>query len=190
MTPAFRQMSGVGTSRNTTPFSGVSGMYSRGATPASFVSLSSSAAPGSNRQAVSHDEEIEIAVLAEVEREIYQGMEALEDAFETLHHRAEMVRNALRQRNAGLMMSMQNRRVGGGIDVLPQLSGNSQEPGYERPYWAAGEEETSESDWGGDDGEIAPDDSASNISSSRARRPKRRTERRTPAPIEEDEEEN
>jgi hypothetical protein len=168
-------------SRATTPFSGV---YSRGATPASFVSLSS-ATPGHNRQAVSHDEELEIAVLAEVEREIYQGMEALEDAFEKLHLRAEMVRNALRQRNAGLSMSMQNRRAGGRIDVLPQLSGGSN---YERPPWAAGDDE-SESDWGADDMEsIAPDDSASNISSSRHRRPKRRTERRTPAPIEEEEE--
>lgn len=173
---------GFGTSRNTTPFSGV---YSRGTTPASFVSLSS-ATPGHNRQAVSHDEELEIAVLAEVEREIFQGMEALEDAFEKLHMRAEMVRNALRQRNAGLMMSMQSRRAGGGIDVLPQLSGGSN--GYERPPWAAGDDE-SESDWGADDMEsIAPDDSASNISSSRHRRPKRRTERRTPAPIEEEEE--
>ncbi|KAI1851255.1 hypothetical protein JX265_001629 [Neoarthrinium moseri] len=181
-----RQTPGFGASRNTTPFSGV---YSRGATPASFVSLSSSAAPGHNRQAVSHDEELEMAVLAEVEREIYQGMEALEDAFEKLHQRAEMVRNALRQRNAGLMMSMQQRRAGGRIDVLPQLSGGSN--GYERPYWATGDDETSESDWGGDDAEsLAPDDSASNISSSRHRRPKRRTERRTPAPIEEDDEEN
>ncbi|KAH6646062.1 hypothetical protein BKA67DRAFT_525996 [Truncatella angustata] len=178
-----RQAPGLGASRNTTPFSG---MYSRGATPASFVSLSSSATQGHNRQAVSHDEELEIAVLAEVEREIYQGMEALEDAFEKLHHRAEMVRIALRQRNTGLMMSMQQRRAG--PSVLPQSGGSVN--GFDRPYWATGEDE-SESDWGGDDMEsLAPDDSASNISSSRHRRPKRRTERRTPAPIEEDDEEN
>lgn len=175
---------GGGASRNTTPFSGV---YSRGATPASFISLQSTSAQGQNRQAVSHDEELEMAVLAEVERDIYQGMEALEDAFEKLHHRAEMVRNALRERNAGLMMRMQQRRAGR-IDVLPQ-SGDSS--GYERPYWATGEDDASESDWGGDDMDsLAPDDSASNISSSRHRRPKRRTERRTPAPIEEDDEEN
>ncbi|KAF2993952.1 hypothetical protein E8E14_002298 [Neopestalotiopsis sp. 37M] len=176
---------GGGASRNTTPFSGV---YSRGATPASFISLNSTATQGQSRQAVSHDEELEIAVLNDVEREIYQGMEALEDAFEKLHHQAEMVRNALRERNAGLMMRMQQRRAGR-IDVLPQ-SGDSMN-GYERPYWATGEDETSESDWGGDDlDSLAPDDSASNISSSRHRRPKRRTERRTPAPIEEDDEEN
>ncbi|KXJ90555.1 hypothetical protein Micbo1qcDRAFT_164115 [Microdochium bolleyi] len=180
---------GFGGSRNTTPFSG---MYSRGTTPASFVSLSSSVAPGQSRHAVSHDEEMEMAVLAEVEREIYQGMEALEDAFERLHHRAEIVRNALRTRNTGLLASQQYRRAGGRIDVLPQLSGDSYSSGYERPPWAMGEDNdmTSESDWGGDDFDLKPEDSASNIASNRHRRPKRRTERRTPAPIEEDEEEN
>ncbi|KAI1080474.1 hypothetical protein F5B20DRAFT_98537 [Whalleya microplaca] len=175
-----------GASRSTTPYSG---MYSRGATPASFVSLSSST---TNRQPVSHDEETEMAVLAEVEREIYQGMEALEDAFERLHERAEVVRNALRQRNNGLLMSQQHRRSGR-IDVLPQLSGNSQDSqNSARPPWAQGDDDgmASESDWGGDDFDLAPEDSASNISSSRYRRPKRRNERRTPAPIEEDDEEN
>ncbi|KAK8070471.1 hypothetical protein PG997_010674 [Apiospora hydei] len=182
----YRPSSGMSNSRNTTPFSGV---YSRGATPASFISLSSSTGAGYSRQAVSHDEEVEMAVLAEVEREIYQGMEQLEDAFEKLHHRAEMVRNALRQRNAGLMMSMQSRKGANGIDVLPQLSGDSTQDGYARPGWANGDED-SESDWDHDSESLAPDDSASNISSSRHRRPKRRTERRTPAPIEEDDEEN
>ncbi|KAF0321401.1 hypothetical protein GQ607_011404 [Colletotrichum asianum] len=166
-----------GPSRNATP-------YSRGATPASFVSGMSAAA---NRQAVSRDEEMEMAVLAEVEREIYQGMEVLEDAFEALHLRAEVVRTALRNRGAGLAHSLQSRRR---IDVLPG-SGNSQSSGYERPGWAQGDLDNSDDDWmGGDDFELAPDDSASNISSSRHRRPKRRTERRTPAPIEEDDEEN
>ncbi|KAI1300476.1 hypothetical protein F5Y03DRAFT_229453 [Xylaria venustula] len=181
-----RQTSGFGPSRSTTPYSG---MYSRGTTPASFVSLSSTATHNQNKQPVSYDEEVEMAVLAEVEREIYQGMEALEDAFEKLHERAEVVRNALRQRNNGLLMSQQHRRASR-IDVLPQHSGGSM--GYERPPWATGDEDgvTSESDWGGDDFDIAPEDSASNISSSRHRRPKRRHERRTPAPIEEDEEEN
>ncbi|KAI1156265.1 hypothetical protein F4825DRAFT_404628 [Nemania diffusa] len=181
-----RQTSGFGASRSTTPYSGI---YSRGTTPASFVSLSSSVTSGQNRQPVSHDEEVEIAVLSEVEREIYQGMEALEDAFEKLHEHAEVVRNALRQRNNGLLASQQHRRASR-IDVLPQYSGGS--AGYERPAWATGEDDgvTSESDWGGDDFDLAPEDSASNISSSRHRRPKRRHERRTPAPIEEDDEEN
>lgn len=179
--PGMRQASNFGPSRSTTPYSGI---YSRGTTPASFVSLSSSVTTGQNRQPVSYDEEVEMAVLAEVEQEIYQGMEALEDAFEILHERAQAVRDALRHRNSGLL----NRRASR-IDVLPQHSGSSM--GYERPPWATGDEDgTSESDWGGDDYDLAPEDSASNISSSRHRRPKRRHERRTPAPIEEDDEEN
>jgi hypothetical protein len=171
--------------RTTTP-------NSRGPTPSSFVSgLSASPSPFPSRHPVSHDEETEIAALAEVEREIFAGMEALEDAFEQLHHRAEMVRTALRQRGAGLQMSLQNRRGGaGGVDVLPASGGSSN---YDRPSWAGAgagptDEESlaSESEWGGDDFELAPDDSASNISSSKLRRPKRRSERRTPAPIEEE----
>jgi len=191
-TPGVGSMGG---SRTTTPF----GPYSRGATPASFVSMSSAASSSyPSRHAVFNDEETELAALAEVEREIFAGMEALEDAFELLHRRAEGVRTALRQRGAGLQISLQQRRgyVASGIDVLPSSGGSAS---YERPAWATaggggggGDEEStvaeSESDWGGDDVELAPDDSASNISSSRHRRPKRRNERRTPAPIEEEDE--
>ncbi|KAF3768813.1 putative Mbd4, methyl-CpG binding domain protein 4 [Cryphonectria parasitica EP155] len=180
-TPAL----GIG-SRNATPFS-------RGATPASFVSGASSTYPG--RHPVSNDEESEIAVLAELEREIYLGMEALEDAFEGLHQRAEMVRTALRQRGAGLSMNLQHRRgygfgEAGGVQVLPQSGGSAS--GLDRPAWADESESlASESDdWGmGDEFELRPDDSASNISSSRQRRPRRRDERRTtPAPIREEDE--
>ncbi|KAK8917535.1 hypothetical protein H634G_08909 [Metarhizium anisopliae BRIP 53293] len=184
MSPLPRGPSAMG-SRTTTPFS----PYSRGATPASFVSLASSGVQGSSRQPVSNDEEMEMAAIAEIEREIYAGMESLEDAFEKLHQKAEMVRTALRLRGAGLMQNLQSRRR---IDVLSTPgSGNSQHSGYERPAWAAGSdvEGASDDDWAMDDIDIMPDDSASNISSSRHRRPKRRTERRTPAPIEEDEEE-
>ena len=181
MSPESRGPSAMG-SRTTTPFSGVS----RGATPASFVSSSSATTPG--RQAVSNDEEMEMAAIAEVEREIYSGMESLEDAFEKLHLQAEIVRTALRQRGAGLMQSLQSRRR---IDVL-STPGPDSSPNllYEQRPWIGGDDDgVSESEWGGDDFDIMPDDSASNISSSRHRRPKRRTERRTPAPIEEDEEE-
>jgi len=179
-------------SRTTTPFSplrnqtfspsmGLGGFQSRGPTP--FAQI---------RQPVSNDEETEIQVLAEIEREIYIGMEALEDAFEGLHRKAEMVRRALRERGAGLSMSLQSRRTGH-PDILsstpgPQASGMG--PGYERQPWGDGTE-LSESDWDpGDEmmSELAPDDSASNISSSRHRRPKRRNERRTPAPVEEEDE--
>jgi hypothetical protein len=64
-------------------------------------------------------------------------------------------------------------------------------PGYERQNWGEGSEVTSESEWDGGEeamSEIAPDDSASNISSSRHRRPKRRNERRTPALVKEEDE--
>ncbi|KAL6871288.1 hypothetical protein J3F83DRAFT_760651 [Trichoderma novae-zelandiae] len=177
----FRGPSAMG-SRTTTPFS----PYSRGATPASFISLTSTGVGGS-RPPVSNDEEMEMAAIAEIEREIYQGMEALEDAFEKLHHQAETVRTALRQRGAGLMQNLQNRRR---IDVLSiPGSGNSQKSGYERPAWAGSDaENASDDDWQMEEYDLYPDDSASNISSSRHRRPKRRVERRTPAPIEEEEE--
>lgn len=176
MSPGPRSSSAM-SSRGPTPFS-------RGTTPASFISTTS-AGPG-GRQAVSNDEEMEMAAIAEMEREIYQGMESLEDAFEKLHQRAEVVRTALRQRGAGLMQSLQSRRR---VDVLP-----AQTPtpgiGQERPSWEPSSEGEAPSDdeWF-EEYDIMPDDSASNISSSRHRRPKRRTERRTPAPIEEDEEE-
>ncbi|KAJ6789461.1 hypothetical protein PWT90_00262 [Aphanocladium album] len=177
MSPGPRSSSAM-SSRGPTPFS-------RGATPASFISTTSTA-PIGGRQAVSNDEEMEMAAIAEMEREIYQGMESLEDAFERLHHRAEVVRTALRQRGAGLMQSLQSRRR---VDVLPAQTPT---PGIaqERPSWAPSSEGEAPSDdeWF-EEYDIMPDDSASNISSSRHRRPKRRTERRTPAPIEEDEEE-
>ena len=182
MSPGPRAPSAM-SSRNTTPFS----PYSRGATPASFVSLNSSSMPN-GRQPVSNDEEMEMAVIAEIERDIYSGMESLEDAFEKLHHQAEIVRNALRERGAGLMQNLQNRKR---IDVLSTPAGG-QTPGWQRGSWDATASDAdggSDSEWGMDDFEIMPDDSASNISSSRHRRPKRRTERRTPAPIEEDDEE-
>lgn len=159
-----------------------SGMSSRGPTPFSQL-----------RHPVSNDEETEIATLAEVEREIYLGMEMLEDAFEGLHRKAELVRQALRERGAGLSMAMQSRRTSH-PDIIsastPGMPSSGLGPGYERPQWGDGSELASESDCDAIDelqSELAPDDSASNISSSRHRRPKRRNERRTPALMEEDE---
>ncbi|RFU24527.1 hypothetical protein B7463_g11801, partial [Scytalidium lignicola] len=187
MSPALRQLNGG--SRTTTPFS-PGGGPSRGPTPASFVG-SSAGAP--QRNPVSNDEEAELAALAEIEREIYVGMEALEDAFESLHRKAETVRKALRERSAGLSVAIQSRR-----SAYPEASGTpgfpagGMGPGYERPYpgWGDTSEVASESDWEYDEvSELGPDDSASNISSSRHRRPKRRSERRTPALVEEEEEE-
>ena len=114
-------------------------------------------------------------------------MEALEDAFEALHLKAETVRKALRERSAGLAAAAQRRRgpgAAGGIEVRMDTPASMNGDGYNR--WEI-ETDDGMGDWDGVS-EIAPDDSASNISSSRRRRPKRRHERRTPALVEEDEE--
>lgn len=157
-----------GSLRSGTPLNPSAFGVSRGPTPA----------PASSGAPVTMDEETEIAVLAEVEREIYLGMEALEDAFEALHCKAEAVRQALRQRGAGLSMASQARR-GSSAAVEVRLGTPALGVSWE-----------SETDDGIDDGmsELAPDDSASNVSRSKRRRPKRRNERRTPALVEEDEE--
>lgn len=158
--------SSVPLSRGPTPFS-------RGPTPA----------PASAGAPVALDEETEIAVLAEVEREIFLSMDHLEGAFEALHNKAEAVRQALRERGAGLAQANQRRR--GIFDVDSMTGTPASHMGEGHRAWE------SETDDGFDDGmsEIAPDDSASNVSSSRRRRNKRRTERRTPAPVEEEDEE-
>lgn len=122
------------------------------------------------------DEETEIAVLAEIEREIYLGMEAMEDAFEQLHNQAEQVRRRLRERAAALSMVAQQRRGSGtgGIEVRTDTPANIRD-----------------NDEGIDDlrSEIGPDDSASNVSHNRRRKAHRARERRTPAPVEEESEE-
>ena len=139
---------------------------------------------------IAFDEETELATLAEIERDIYAGMEALEDAFETLHNKAEIVRLALRERSAGLAAASQRRRgtMSGGIEVRIDTPANGTGPFNEnngRPWDAETDDGLGE--WDGQS-DIAPDDSASNISSARRRRPKRRNERRTPALIEEEDE--
>ncbi|KAL4868632.1 hypothetical protein BDV12DRAFT_169467 [Aspergillus spectabilis] len=169
-------------SRSNTPFS--TGRMSRGPTPSpldgGFRPMSQPyggpGSPGSFGGPIALDEEMEIAALAEVEREIYAGMEALEDAFEALHCKAEAVRIALRERGAGLALANQNRR---GTVVEARLG----TPASSYP-WESGTDD----DFLDDAQSLAPDDSASNISSNRRRRPKRRTERRTPAPVEEEDE--
>lgn len=131
---------------------------------------------------IAFDEETEISTLAEIEREVYLGMEALEDAFEALHVKAEAVRRALRERNVGLTYASQRRRgCQTGIEVRTDTPASGIGDRWE------GETDDGFGDWDGTS-ELAPDDSASNISSSRRRRPKRRNERRTPALVEEEEE--
>lgn len=151
---------------------------SRGPTP---FSRNQTPAPASVGAPVALDEETEIAVLAEVEREIFLGMDVLEDAFEALHDKAENVRRALRERGAGLSMASQSRRGSGNLDARIGTPADGGAYGWD-----------SETDDGIEDGmsELAPDDSASNVSRSRTRRPKRRAERRTPAVVEEEEEDD
>ncbi|KAI9745272.1 MAG: hypothetical protein M1818_001552 [Claussenomyces sp. TS43310] len=193
--PSFSRMntpfSNAGINRSNT-FSPASGFSSRGPTPSNYMaptSMPTTPAPG--RYPVSNDEETEIAVLAEVEREIYAGMEALEDAFEGLHRKAETVRRALRERGAGLSMMAQTRRGSANDGASFARLGTPALGDRGWDYNNGDSEVDIESDWGGDDvvSELAPDDSASNISSSKHRRPKRRNERRTPAPVEEEDEE-
>lgn len=188
-------------SRNTTPFSGMSGMApSRGPTP--FSPLRNVMSPDNNGSTnntfpsrgptpgptgaglsspapVQLDEDTEIAVLAELERNLYTDMERLEDAFETLHSRAELVRQLLRERSAGLTMQATLRR-------------GSMDPGVRLDTPASGftDFEDEDDDGLGDTASLAPDDSASQISFNR--RVRKRKERRTPAPaavVEESEEE-
>lgn len=150
----------------------------------SNMSINSSTTPASFGAPIAMDEETEIAALAEIERDIYLSMEALEDAFEALHCKAEAVRRLLRERGAGLSLANQARRGSTAVEArlgtpAPALGGNG----------TAWEESGTEDDGIDDNMSLAPDDSASNISSNRRRRPKRRTERRTPAPVEEEDEE-
>jgi len=169
-------------SRGPTPFSPLRnvsspaphGQYppSRGPTPAP-----SSSSPSGAPAPVQQDEETEIAVLGEVEREIFRGMEILEDQFETLHQAAELIRQKLRERSAGLVMAAQARRGS-------EVSDTENMVRIGTPWSIDGDGEVMF-----DDGrsELAPDDSASNISYARRKRHKTR-ERRTPAVVDEEDE--
>lgn len=160
-------------SRTTTPLS----PPLRSPTPA-LSSMSSGASAGAP---VALDEETELAVLAEVEREIYSGMDVLEDAFQALHLKAEAVRAALQHRQAGL--AMQARLRAQESDATARV---------ETPGGVAGASRSGDSPWsavgrfGGadmdDDGmsgiiSLAPDDSASNIGWRRREESRRLRER-------------
>lgn len=148
---------------------------------------------------VAVDEDTEIAVLAEVEREIFLGMEALEDAFERLHLKAESVRTALRERGAGLALGAQRRAGGGseGVEVRMGTPATGGELGGVRLGRANESNESIEQDFSALDGrsELAPDDSASNIgfrarhgspNKEARRRYKKRRARRAPAAVDEE----
>ena len=231
-------------SRTTTPYHHQQQQYPytneihRKQTPAA-TATTSTASPSGVGAPVQIDEETELAVLAEVEREIFMGMEALEDAFESLHCKAEGVRRTLRERSAAMAMAAQARRGPGAETVearmdTPAFTGQGYGQGYGYGGGAGAGARIGTPGYGGvgtgiglgvgarsgtpcniggyaaggyssrigtpweaetDDGlddirsEILPDDSASNISTSRRRRPERRHERKTPALVEEANEE-
>jgi hypothetical protein len=134
--------------------------------------------PGVATAPVQLDEDTEIAVLAEVERNLFNDMERFEDAFEILHSRAEMVRQLLRERSAGLSMQAQVRRGSEesaiGVRLDTPASGITDF------------EDETDDDGLADLASLAPDDSASQIS--HGRRHRKRHERRTPAPVAEEDE--
>ncbi|KAF2728367.1 hypothetical protein EJ04DRAFT_516660 [Polyplosphaeria fusca] len=144
-----------------------------------FGARPTSTRPGSGAP-VQIDEDTEVAVLAEVEREIFHGMEALEDAFEHLHNSAEIVRRRLRERGAALAMSAQARRGSamGGIEVR-----------MDTPASLAGAMDLDLEALQHLRSDIGPDDSASMVSHNRRGRGHRARARRTPAPVEEQKEE-
>ena len=146
---------------------------------------SSTPAAATHGAPIAFDEETEIAILADVERDIYAGMEQLEDAFEQLHLKAEAIRRALQERAAGLAVAQQRRRGVNNVEVRIDTPANGQNVGFAGleglRNWEA-ETDDGLGDWDGVS-ELAPDDSASNISSSRRRRPKRRTERARGTPM-------
>lgn len=143
------------------------------------------------------DEETEIAVLAEVEREIYLGMDALEDAMEALHLKAEQVRNALRERSAGLSLQAQRRKSVGeelrAVVGTPFVGGEHDRSGTGTPTQiyrngTPGAVRGNGLGWDMEDGlmddtaSLAPDDSASNIGmKERRHRHRRRRPRRVEA---------
>ena len=176
-TPAQRGATPGFPSRGPTP----SQAPSRGPSRGPMATSPSSAAFGAP---VQMDEDTEVAVLGEVEREIFMGMDALEDAFEALHTKAEEVRAALRARHAGLNVAASRRR-GSWMQGPEALVGT---PAIGAGMWGTGGPD--EDDWNDDArSELRPDDSASNISHNRRRRKHRDRERReTPAPVEEEDE--
>jgi len=138
----------------------------------------SSAAAGAP---VALDEETELAVLAEVEREIYSGMDVLEDAFQALHLKAEAVRTALQHRQAGLAMQARLRAQESDVTARAETPGGVADASRsgERPWNAGGRFGAGETDDDGMSGiiSLAPDDSASNIGWRRREESRRLRER-------------
>ncbi|GAB7349493.1 hypothetical protein MBLNU459_g0204t1 [Dothideomycetes sp. NU459] len=160
-------------SRGTTPFSPLRNVMSPDQLGNPPPSRGSTPAPGSTG-AVQYDEEMEITVAGEVEQELFRAMEMLEDHLEQVHGRAQAVLDALRLRSSGLIAAARARKgsLASEVDVRMGTPASVFEEGSYLDDAAS---------------ELAPDDSASNIGFSKRRRA-RRHERRTPAPVEEENE--
>lgn len=189
-TTPFSGLSGTPFSRDQTPFSGLRNAFSPDPTPQQHFPPPQSVFPSRGPTPaingfgvdppppVQLDEDTEIAVLAEVERNLFNDMERFEDAFEILHSRAELVRQLLRERSAGLSIQAQQRRGSAFESVGVRL---------DTPASAATDFEDEDDDDGlADLASLAPDDSASQISVNKRHR--KRHERRTPAPLVEEDE--
>jgi len=133
---------------------------------------------------VALDEETELAVLAEVEREIFSGMDVLEDAFQALHLKAEAVRTALQHRQAGLAMQARLRAYEADLSARTETPGGVGDARVAdgRPWSAASGFGLGEMDDDGMSGivSLAPDDSASNIGWKRREESKLRERERRP----------
>jgi hypothetical protein len=152
-----------------TPFSGIGVTQSRMTTPSLLPGGGLNGMGVVPPAPVQLDEDTEVAVAAELERNLFLDMERLEDAFEALHGRAEMVRQLLRERSAGLAAQAQVRR--GGYDPIGVR--------LDTPASGITDFEDEDDDGLGDTASLAPDDSASQIG---ARRHRPRRERKTPLP--------
>ncbi|KAL1304916.1 hypothetical protein AAFC00_003831 [Neodothiora populina] len=184
---------GAPSQRGGTPFSPLRNEWSgvqfpsRNGTPAPLGSAVLAPAP------VQVDEDTEISVLAEIERDILRGMDYLEDQFEKLHYQAEAVRERLRARATGLTLTAKARRGSlasePGVRLASPVNGlDGRFSGLAGPWTPDLQEGTYL-----DDGrsELAPDDSASQIGyGSRKHRRDGRSSRaaRTPAPVVEEDE--
>ncbi|TKA76169.1 hypothetical protein B0A55_03070 [Friedmanniomyces simplex] len=164
----FSPLRNVASPLDTTPHQQATSLFpTRGPTPATHGPGSLAITPPAP---VQMDEDTEIAVLAEVERNLFNDMERFEDAFEILHSRAELVRQLLRERSAGLSLQSQLRRGGSASDAgafvrldTPASGVTDFEDGEE--MMMAGDD-----DGLGDTVSLAPDDSASQISVNRRHR--------------------
>ena len=154
-------------SRTTTPFSPLgTTVPTRTTTPATSTTINGAFLAGAPVQL---DEDTELAVLAEVEREIFLGMDAIEDAVQALHLQAQNVRLALQRRGAGLAMQARMRREEAAAAMGRAWTGTpGADPGFEGIGVGEGVSRGPTPAGLDDDGfsdviSLAPDDSASNI---------------------------